>query len=385
MPSNSQELLESLKKGEFYGVYVLVGSRTFTASVAQELLKFLLAEHEISTNLEVLHQERYSDAFFLETLQTMSLFGGRKVVYLKDPPFLLARNTATSSGPQTDIRYIQERLFPILKRLDLNRMVLLIETADLDRRSKFYKEFSELGPVLFLGAAEKGQQGMRDFVTSYLAGYGKRMDGQAMQSFLEEIGAEDLLSAVRELDKLVAAAGQKETITTVDIQNVVVRHRMEQIYQLTDAMASGDVGAALHSLNSLMEQGQPAILLLQAMVNFFNQLLVMHEFMRSKKGSDTRVGPRNNPSPENLRFDVFERQVLPEIRAFFQNELPVFMQKIPPYGLYKAYIHAHRYNRMNLLALLPELLEADLAIKGEWSMKPGIPLERLVLLSMAAK
>lgn len=375
MPSTQQELLGSLQKKDFYGVYVLAGEKTFTAPVVQELLKSLLAEHEISTNLEVLHQERYTDALFLETLQTMPLFGGRKVVHLKDPPFLLARNVAAGSGPRPDAKYIQERLFTILKRLDPDRMILLIETADLDRRSKFYKELKELGPVLFLGGMEKGQHGMRDFVTGYLAGHGKRMDNQAMQAFLEEIGAEDMLAAVRELDKLAAAAGQKETITTADIQNVAVRHRMEQIYQLTEAMASGNAGAALRSLHSLLEQGQAAILLLQALVNFFNQLIVMHEFIDSSK---VKV-------QENLRFDAFERQVLPAIRAFFQDELPVFMQKTPPYGLYKAYLHALKYDKKRLFALLPELLEADLAIKGEWSTKPEIPLERLVLLGMGRK
>lgn len=352
---------------------MLVGAKTFNTPIAQELLKFLLAEHEIATNLEILHQERYTDALFLETLQTMPLFGGRKVVHLKDPPFLQAKKAAAGTMPQTDAEYIQKRLFPIIKRFDSDRMILLIETSDLNRRSKFYKELSELGPVLFLGAVEKSQQGMRDFVTAYLSGYGKGMDNQAMQSFLEEIGTEDMLSVVRELDKLVASVGQKETIATADIQNVVVRHRMEQIYQLTDAMASGNTGAALHSLHSLLEQGQPAILLLQAMVNFFNQLIVMREFIDSSKVN----------AQENLRFDVFERQILPTIRAFFQDELPAFMQKIPPYGLYKAYIHAHRYKRREILALLPELLDVDLAIKGEWSMKPEIPLERLVLLGTA--
>ncbi len=385
MPSNQQELLGSLRKGELYGVYVLAGAKTFTAPVAQELLKFLLTEHEIATNLELLNEERYTDAFFLETLQTMPLFGGRKVVYLKDPPFLLIRNASSGSSSKTDARYIQERLFSIIKRLDPDRMILLIETDDLDRRSKFYKEFRELGPVLFLGAAEKGQQGMRDFVTRYLADHGKRMDSQAMQCFLEEIGAEDILSAVRELDKLVAASGQKEIIATGDIQNVVVRHRMEQIYQLTDAMASGNVGAALHSLHSLLKQGQPGILLLQALGNFFNQLIVMDEFIRSQRGAETEGRHDKKPSPENVRFDVFERQIMPAIRAFFQNGLPVFMQKIPPYGLYKAYLHAMRYERMDILVLLPELLDVDLAIKGEWSVRPEIPLERLVLLGMGTK
>ncbi|MEZ0328247.1 MAG: DNA polymerase III subunit delta [Dissulfuribacterales bacterium] len=375
MPSNRQELLESLQKKDFYGVYVLAGEKTFTAPVVQDMLKFLLTEHEITTNLEVLHQERYTDALFLETLQTMPLFGGRKVVHLKDPPFLLVRNVVAGLGHQTDAKYIQERLFAILKRLDSDRMILLIETSDLDRRSKFYKELRESGPVLFLGGMEKGQQGMRDFVTGYLAGYGKRMDNQAMQAFLEEIGVEDMLAAVRELDKLAAAAGQKETIITADIQNVVVRHRMEQIYQLTEAMAAGNAGAALRSLHSLLEQGQAAILLLQALVNFFNQLIVMREFIDSSKVK----------AQENVSFDAFERQIMPAIRAFLQNELPVFMQKIPTYGLYKAYLHAMRYESGRLFALLPELLEADLAIKGEWSTKPEIPLERLVLLGMGRK
>lgn len=377
--------MNSLEKGEFYGVYVLVGAKTFTAPVVQGLLKFLLTEHEIATNLELLNEERYTDALFLETLQTMPLFGGRKVVYLKDPPFLLIRNASSGSGSKTDARYIQERLFSIVKSLDPASMILLIETADLDRRSKFYKEFRELGPVLFLGAVEKGQQGMRDFITRYLAGHGKHMDSQAMEAFLEEMGTEDLLSAAKELDKLVAAIGQKETITTADIQNVVVRHRMEQIYQLTDAMALGNVGAALHSLHSLLKQGQPGILLLQSLVNFFNQLIVMHEFIYSKRGAETEGRLDKKTSHATVRFDVFERQIMPAIQAFFQNELPVFMQKIPPYGLYKAYIHAHRYKRKTLLSLLPELLEADLAIKGEWSMQPEIPLERLVLRGMGTK
>jgi DNA polymerase III delta subunit len=140
-----------------------------------------------------------------------------------------------------------------------------------------------------------------------------------------------------------------------------------------EAMAMGDAGTALKSLHALLEQGQSAILLLHGLVNFFNQMLVMSEFIASL--------PHGTASG-NLRFDAFERQVLPGFKAFFQDNPLEFLQKVPPYGLYKAYLHAFRYDRNRLLSILPELLEADLAIKGEWSTKPEIPLERLVLLGM---
>lgn len=373
IPSTQQSLMASLQQGRFYSLYVLAGERTFTAPVVQTLLQHLLTEEEMHTNLEVLDSEHYSQALLLELLQTMPLFGGRKVVHLKDPPFLSTRRQAFHNTPKSDEKNLQEGLLSVIKRLNSASMVLLIETTELDRRSKFYKGFSGLGPVLFLGTVEKGLQGMQDFISSYLAGHGKRMDKQAMQSLLEAIGTEDLIAATKELDKLISAAHQRELITADDVENVVVRHRMEQVYQLTEAMAMGDAGTALKSLHALLEQGQSAILLLHGLVNFFNQMLVMNEFIASL--------PHGTASG-NLRFDAFERQVLPGFKAFFQDNPLEFLQKVPPYGLYKAYLHAFRYDRNRLLSILPELLEADLAIKGEWSTKPEIPLERLVLLGM---
>jgi DNA polymerase-3 subunit delta len=82
------EILQAAAKGEVSPLYVFVGERPITGPLVQELIRILLAEDARDFNLETVTGEAFAEAAVIGALDTMPFFPGRKVVLLRDPPFL---------------------------------------------------------------------------------------------------------------------------------------------------------------------------------------------------------------------------------------------------------------------------------------------------------
>ena len=137
---------------------------------------------------------------------------------------------------------------------------LLLSAVQVDRRTKLFKRFEELGAALFLGL-ERDRYGKVDrdsllnFISQRLRQAGKNIEPHARDLIVARAG-DDLRTLQQELDKLLLYAAERPAIQPQDVEAVVADHGEGWIFDLTRAIGDRDALGALGQLSRLMGQGE---------------------------------------------------------------------------------------------------------------------------------
>lgn len=248
-----------------------------------------------------------------------------------------------------------------------NILILTAEAAD--KRKKLYKCIAEVGVVLDLSvdggsgrAAEKVRtEVLEEVVKKTLAELGKTIEPKALPVLLERVGFHPVAAAL-ESEKLALFAGERQAITIADINEVVGRTREEAIFELNEAVANQDLGAALLIAGRLREGGTHPLAIIAALRNHLRKLLVV----RSLQELDN---PAYSASLSSQSFESAYLERLKKCRtAPWPKELPSH-----PYALYMLFKKAEKFSLGRLTKALSELLEAEYRLKSS-----GLPDQLLL-------
>lgn len=245
------------------------------------------------------------------------------------------------------------------QRADPSRSVIIIESEVVDRRCSFYKELKKHGPVVDLDKEKKdkkdGANFARGFIRSLIREKGKEIEPKAIEIIIERVGHEDLVGLKTEIQKLISQAGDSVRIKAVDVCELVVRHKDEELYKLTGAIGEKDLGKSLNSLNYLMDQGIHPLAILQAIANFLRKMIILKTVFEYIPGIQ---------EVKKLEFKTFRDKILPEIKENQGDALPPVLKGAHPYALYKLSLQAHGFDLDGMLDFLASMAEMDLEFKG---------------------
>jgi DNA polymerase-3 subunit delta len=248
-----------------------------------------------------------------------------------------------------------------------NILILTAEAAD--KRKKLYKCIAEVGAVLDLTvdggsgrAAEKVRtEVLEEVVKKTLAELGKTIEPKALLVLLERVGFYPVAAAL-ESEKLALFAGERKAITVADINEVVGRTREEAIFELNEAVANQDLGAALLIAGRLREGGTHPLAIIAALRNHLRKLLAV----RSLQELDH---PAYSASLSSQSFESAYLDRLKKSRtAPWPKELPTH-----PYALFMLFKKAEKFSLGRLTGALSELLEAEYRLKSS-----GLPDQLLL-------
>ncbi len=174
--------------------------------------------------------------------------------------------------------------------------------------------------------------------------YGKRLlnDGA---SLLVELVSGGLGQLDAELDKLAAYVGDRADIRAEDVDQLVAAGRVDTVWKILDAAASGDTSSALQLLDSLMGVGEQPLMIFGALSSQLRKLARAYRLV---------VG---GESP---------RTALPKVG-------------VPPYFIEKVQAQLRFLGRERLGQLYDWLSETDLGLKGDSTLPPQHLLERLIV------
>ncbi|MFQ5695710.1 MAG: DNA polymerase III subunit delta [Terriglobia bacterium] len=147
----------------------------------------------------------------------------------------------------------------------------------------------------------------------------------------------------RELEKLRAYAGEKETITSADLAALVSPARRFKVFDLADLLAERRRGEALLLLRQLLEAGESPVGIVGLLAWLYRQLL--------------------------------EAQALPPGTPVWKARQTL---RAPPSKLEALVRQARRFPRQRLQAALPVLRDADVHLKSG-APNPTAALEALVV------
>lgn len=241
---------------------------------------------------------------------------------------------------------------------------LLLTAVQVDRRTRLYKRFEEMGAALYLGlerdrSGKISRENLLEFVAQRLRQTGKNLDSRAREAILARAG-DDLRAFQQELDKLVLFVGDRASIRTEDVEAIVTDQREGWVFDLTRAIAEGDARAALMQLGRLLAQGEHPLKILATVSAEVRRLLYARQLLETVVVKLWKRG---------MTYQQFQQNVLTEGKPLLTRN---------PYADYMCFQRAEHFSLGELCFCMEGLFDADLRLKSSGS-QPRLVLEKWIL------
>jgi DNA polymerase-3 subunit delta len=220
---------------------------------------------------------------FREAVQTMPMFGGRRVIWLKDVNFLADTVTGKSEATLKRVEELQQ----LLEGLDPGETAVLITAAPVDRRRAFPK-WCEKNADFILADEGGDAEGLALVALAEAKAAGASFGPGALDLLLARTGPNTRL-LVEEVHKLATHVPEGEPITEASVADLTPNTAQGDFFEMADAFFSGDLSWTLAALRRHFFAGGDARPLISALQNR-NRILIQVRALADT--SEVRVGPR---------------------------------------------------------------------------------------------
>lgn len=241
-----------------------------------------------------------------DALQMISMFGGKKVVWLRGVNFMA--DTVGGARSET-VQEGMEGLVKILQHMPPDTF-LVINATEVDKRRAFFKKLMTVAKVEEYTGIDITRDGWESEVASLTLKLaqplGLKFDNAAMELFVQRVneGTRQISGELAKLD--VYLGSERRTITEQDVETMVPVSRHGIIFEISRAIERRNTRQAIRLLNEQLAQGEQAVTIMRAAIvptvrRMYSARLLMDEY-----GLDTRCGYRGfesklNALPEEAR------------------------------------------------------------------------------------
>ena len=233
---------------------------------------------------------------FRESVQTIPMFGGRRVVWLKDVNFLADTVTGRAEGTLKLVEDLQQ----LLEKINPAETAVLLTAAPLDRRRAFPKWCEKNADFILVGGDGEGAaEALAGVVLAEARAFGATLEPDALQLLFAKVGANArlLLEEVRKLATHAAPpseASAKEgeapiVITEAQVAELTPNVAQGDFFETAEAFFSGDLRWTLAALERHFFAGGDARPVISALQNR-NRILLQVRALTD--AGDVRVGAR---------------------------------------------------------------------------------------------
>jgi DNA polymerase III subunit delta len=222
---------------------------------------------------------------FRDSVQTVSMFGGKRVVWLKDVNFLA--DTVTGRAEST-LRLVED-LQSILVAINPAETAVIVTAAPIDRRRSFPKwceknaEFHLVG-----GDADGGADALGGIVLAEARAQGVSFGDGALQLLLAKVGANTRL-LIEEVHKLATYIGDAKVIEEAHVAELTPNVAEGDFFEAAEAFFSGDLKWTLAALHRHFFTGGDSRPIIAALQNRNRILLQIRALLDS---GEVKLGPR---------------------------------------------------------------------------------------------
>ena len=185
-------------------------------------------------------------------------------------------------------------------------------TTDIvDKRRSLFKTISNQGVVIDCSVPKGDRRADKivqesilvEKMDAMLKAANKSMSPATYSALYEKTGF-DLRNFSSNLEKLINFVGDREKINISDVETVLQRTKADPLYELTNALAERNLGAALFFLDSILAAGIQPLQVFAALINQIRKLLLVKDFAESAYGKVWQAA---------CPYDLFQRRVIPAI------------------------------------------------------------------------
>lgn len=202
----------------------------------------------------------------ISSLQMMSMFGGRRVIWLRGAGFM----GDTPSGARSEA--VQEGLNHLVETLENlpPDTFFVLSATEVDKRRAFFKSLGRVAEMHEHTRIDISQPGWETEVSALAlrlaAPLGLKFDNAAMALFVQRVN-ESTRQIANELAKLDVYLGpDRRTVTEQDVELMVAISRHGIIFEISRAIERQDSRLAIRLVNEQLEQGEQAVTIMRAAI-----------------------------------------------------------------------------------------------------------------------
>lgn len=230
---------------------------------------------------------------FRDAVQTLGLFGGRRVVWLKDVSFFADNVTGRSESTQK----LCEDLRELLETVNPEEVGVLISASPVDRRKRFPKWLEKNSDYRPSGGVDSKGGGMETLIAAMnveCQNMGVSIARDAVEVLVSKVNGNSrlLIEEVRKLGTYLGEEGAE--ISSKLIEELTPNFGEGDFFETTEAFFSRDIGWTLNAMRRHFFSGNDARPIIASLQNR-NRLLIQ---LRSLvDGGEIQVGGRGISKP----------------------------------------------------------------------------------------
>jgi len=211
---------------------------------------------------------------FRASVQTLSLFGDRKAVWLKDVNFLADSQTGKAEGTLRQVELLKE----ILSAIDPAGVDVLISAYPIDRRRSFVKWCEKNSDFRLVGGDKKSANMIYSLIAQECERLKISIDQNASDLLIAKVSGNTRL-VVTELEKIATFLGDESSrIEENHVAELVPDFGAGDFFETAEAFASGDLAWTLDAIRRHFftnDESRPLISSLQGRNRLMIQLRVL--------------------------------------------------------------------------------------------------------------
>lgn len=280
---------QQLEKGNIPSVLLFEGEEEHLKQEALSRLKSRILPEGMEEMNMLLLSDPDTDQL-IAAAETLPFLADRRLVIVRDHPALLGRCEADS------------RLLDYLPAVPASTVLLFFCTGKPDGRKKLYTVLKKMDAVVSFTAL-KGAE-LTGFVTEGFRKAGKECDERTAEYLVFTVGSDSGL-LLEEIAKIASYAGDRPSVTAGDVSALATPSTECTVFQMVDAVVSGQKGRTLSLLNHLLLAGTDRVSILALLLRQF-RLLQHVKIMQYEKRS--RESIRSALGVQPFIADQFLRQ-----------------------------------------------------------------------------
>lgn len=235
--------LESATQEQYSNLYMVLAKESFDRKeCVDRLLKALLrGKQNADMSLKILEGDNLQADPLMNELNTLALFADQRVVLINQADKL-------SKPAMASLEEYYTKPNPAV--------CLIISAAAINHATNFYKKAEKAGIIIDI-AEEKPwekEKSTREWLVSKVALAGRKIDSQAVQVILKQVGTDHAL-LTQELEKLYCYIGERQNITLNDVGAICTTVNVENAWQLGEAIFRSDAATAMRISKGLLADG----------------------------------------------------------------------------------------------------------------------------------
>jgi DNA polymerase-3 subunit delta len=200
---------------------------------------------------------------FRDAVQTVPMFGGRRVVWFKDVNFLADSVTGRADGTLRQVEALQE----LLAKVSADEVTVVVTAAPVDRRRAFPKWCEASGDFTLAGGeGESAGEALAGVALAEARECGVTFGAGAIELLLQKTGPNTRL-LTEETRKLATYAGEGAVIEETQVEELTPNFAEGDFFAAADRFFAGDLRGTLVELQRHFFNGGDARPIISALQN----------------------------------------------------------------------------------------------------------------------